>query len=54
MLPISERSSPKALSMCGLRVCMYVRVHVDMRVYVRVTKGGLKACICLHVSVMRV
>ena len=22
-----------------------------MRVYVRVTKGGLKDCVCLHVSV---
>ena len=37
---LSERLSPKALSMC---MCM--------RVYVRVTKGGLRACVCLHVSI---
>ena len=37
--------SPKALSMCGWVVCMCM----CMRVYVRVTKGRLKACIFLHV-----
>ena len=48
--PLSQRPSPKALSMCGC-VCMYVSVHVCVCVYmVRVIKGGLKACVCLHVS----
>ena len=30
--------------------CVYA-CACGMRVYVRVTKGGLKACVCLHVSV---
>ena len=43
-LPISERLS-KSLVNVWVRVSMYVHV------YVRITKGRLKACVGLHVSV---
>ena len=35
-----------------VRLCMFCACACKfMRAYVRVTKGGLKACVCLHVSV---
>ena len=47
----SHIRTPFSKSLVNVWVRVYACMRVCMRVYVRVTKGGLKACACLHVSV---